>query len=458
MRFLIQYRKYTDTPSDWPGILATDAQSVLDTLQCGNHDPQAVETPVDLDMGHVVLDVLCPEWDVLIEIQAASKLLPTLTLQYVKGHQDRTNAYHRLDLMGQLNVDADAEAGGFFNRDHGASRPYVIMSPLTKGHLVFSDGTITGHYARELQEAATTKPLRDHIKTRNHWTGFTMQTVNWAAHGKAIERLPKKRTHLIKLVHGNLPTHALANKFDKGDRKCPACSDPHEDRAHVLRCASPVRSAWRQTFLIQIEQFLIEKQTKPSLQHRLLDSIELWMSSDTVDIQVNPNDYEADLQQVITQQNAIGWQQLFLGRFGTAWSRTQDHYYESRQQIGGRNRIQTGEKWQISVILFVWERWFTLWKQRNQEVHGHDAQTKAAATQRDIRRRLSLIYRQQHDYEPRVQELLFEDEEDHSRQQPTTVIQNWLSANEQVFRESARRLRSRIRQGVQSILPFLSRR
>ena len=74
----------------WIGILATDGQTVLDTLQVGDCDPQAAEAPVDLDAGHVVLDCLRPDWDILIEIQSAMKSLPQVRLQYVEGHQDKT--------------------------------------------------------------------------------------------------------------------------------------------------------------------------------------------------------------------------------------------------------------------------------------------------------------------------------------------------------------------------------
>ncbi len=51
----------------WVGILATDCQSILDTLQIGDCDSQAAEAPVDLDKGHIVLDCLCPDWNILIE-------------------------------------------------------------------------------------------------------------------------------------------------------------------------------------------------------------------------------------------------------------------------------------------------------------------------------------------------------------------------------------------------------
>ena len=298
MRFLIQYRLYADALQDWPGILATDAQSVLDTLQCGTRDIQEAETPVDLDLGKVVLDVLCPEWDILIEIQAASKLLPHLRLQYVRGHQDDEKDYSQLDLMGQLNVNADAEAKQFV-RDHGASRPQALMTPLTRCHLQFEDGTVTGHYARALQEAATTKPLKDYLQEKHGWSTVTTHVINWKGHGDALTRVPNKRTHLIKLVNDILPTHGMANKFDKGTRQCPTCPSTQEDKDHVIKCAHRTRHLWRDTFRMQLDQFLEEKGTSPAIIHLLLSAMSRWWSADDSVVTLDPDDYAPSVRTII---------------------------------------------------------------------------------------------------------------------------------------------------------------
>jgi hypothetical protein len=78
----------------WTGVIATDSQGVLDTLQTGDNDPQAVDDPVDLDHGKVVLNCLQPEWDKLIEIQAILENMPNVCLQHVEGHQDKKRPYH----------------------------------------------------------------------------------------------------------------------------------------------------------------------------------------------------------------------------------------------------------------------------------------------------------------------------------------------------------------------------
>jgi hypothetical protein len=55
----------------WKGTLVTDSQSVLRTLAGGDAKFKATDEPVRIDGTTVVLDVLCPEWDILIEIQNA---------------------------------------------------------------------------------------------------------------------------------------------------------------------------------------------------------------------------------------------------------------------------------------------------------------------------------------------------------------------------------------------------
>jgi hypothetical protein len=54
----------------WKGKIATDSQNVLNTLGGGDVDPQeARDVPINIDGATAVLDVLCPDWDNLIEIQ-----------------------------------------------------------------------------------------------------------------------------------------------------------------------------------------------------------------------------------------------------------------------------------------------------------------------------------------------------------------------------------------------------
>ena len=59
---------------------------------------------IQIDGNTVVLDVLCPDWDVLIQIQEALLHLPGLRLKLIKGLQDDNTPNARLPLLARLNV------------------------------------------------------------------------------------------------------------------------------------------------------------------------------------------------------------------------------------------------------------------------------------------------------------------------------------------------------------------
>ena len=435
----------------WVGILATDSQAVLDTLKEGDHDPQEQDVPIDLDRGEVVLDCLRPDWDILIEIQSALKRLPRVSLQYVKGHQDRTTPYTALDLMGQLNVDADKQAG-IYNLELGAYRGFAHMLPLTRAHLQLPDGTVTGRYPDVLLNEATTKPLLEYIRIKNGWDAHTLQSIHWDAHALAIKRSTTPHTHMVKYLHKTLPTHSLANKFDGGTRKCPLCGSLHEDFFHIVSCASPSRAQWRAVFLTELRDHHLQTNTSPRLSALMLQGVRQWLSSETGDdVTLDPAAYHPSLKLLIRHQNRIGWGQLFMGRFCTEWSRYQHHYLAQHPTHDDLTRLSL--TWQANLIQFVWQRWYTLWKTRNQEVHGHDARTQAAASQREARRQLVDIYRNRTMYEPHVQQLLHRDIDEHE-QHAHGVTKNWLSVNSAIFRESYRRVKQRALSGVRSIRSY----
>ena len=107
------------------------------------------------------------------------------------------------------------------------------------------------------------------------------------------------------------------------------------------------------------------------------------------------------------------------------------------------------------MILFVWDKWYTLWKHRNQELHGRDVRTRAVAESFEVRRQLREIYLKKHQLEPRVQELLF-DEVEHHYEVPTAITKNWLRINAGLIRDSMRRVQTKAIQGVRSIRTYFA--
>ena len=108
------------------------------------------KTVLSLSMDPQLFLIHCvlTDWDVLIEIQMSQQAqLPGIKFQHVRGHQDRTTAYNRLDqMLDQLNVDADSKAGRFQD-EHGSYRTQAFLMSHTRAQLLRPQGTITSHFA-----------------------------------------------------------------------------------------------------------------------------------------------------------------------------------------------------------------------------------------------------------------------------------------------------------------------
>jgi hypothetical protein len=134
---------------EWHGIIATDSQSLIDTvMQRSSHVEYSEERPDgDPNTWQVKpfpLDPLIPVGDVMRGIQVLLTSMPKIILQHVKGHQDRTTPYHRLPLLAQLNVNADDQASQY-QREHGRFQPDVLHTEWSGVHLVFPSGSVTFH-------------------------------------------------------------------------------------------------------------------------------------------------------------------------------------------------------------------------------------------------------------------------------------------------------------------------
>ena len=232
------------------------------------------------------------------------------------------------------------------------------------------------------------------------------------------------------------------------------CGSNHEDYHHILCCDHHLRNTWRQGFLRDLRDLFISSNTSPLLSNLLLESIRQWFSTPT-NIFLQPERYHPTLRQIIRQQNKIGWDQIFTGRFAIAWSKHQSLYFE---HFRGSDDIQKhGTAWQANLIKFVWERWYMLWTQRNQEVHGRDERTRKEASQRETQRQLSEIYRYRTMYEVNVQQLLHRSAAEHSHQ-PISVTKNWMAMNTKIFSESYRRVKCRALSGMRSLRTYFGKR
>ena len=446
LRFLMRIAQYTSMEGPWRGLIGTDSQSLLDKV----YEDSGTES----NKRFAALDVLDAEWDLLVEIQDALKEMPGVYLIYVKGHQDDRMAYERLPLMAQLNVDA-VRLAGTYNKEHDACRPFALMTPNTGAMLITDDGILTSKFKDKLRTRSTGPSLAEYIRSKNQWDHCTFDAVNWAAHGKAMKSRLPKRVHHTKFLHEALPTYHHLNNMDGGNRRCIGCGTCDETTDHIFRCSAPSRENWRATWWAKLDAFHSEHGTHPLLRYVLREAITQWFQPGAPE-KLSTIVFPQEVRNLIQQQNAIGWRQIFRGRFSGKWQRLQNAYYFRHNKKKSAFK-RTGERWQKTLVLVIWDSWFDLWSIRNGEIHGTTRSTRAEAERREVVRQLTELYAARQFMEPQVQEMLDEDQET-QLQRPIGVTKNWLVVAGPVIRRNVRKVRKATLQGVRSLRSYFPRR
>ena len=457
--FLHRLAEYINLHEPWHGIIATDSKSLVDTVR-GKVRPELNNQTTKVPWRRP-LDPLSSEWDVVVVgIQHLLNEMPGLKMEHIKGHQDSHRDYGHLSLLAQLNVDADAIANQY-QRDHGTHRPNVALTRWAGAHLVFPTGTVTSHYESSLRYQATAEPMRNHLRERNKWSLDVMTTINWKSHGTSIRNHMNKRTHVIKLVNGILPTNAKLHRNDNIRNRRPKCRLEKEDWEHTIRCDTPERNEWRTRMLKAVDDKCVTLKTHPELRALLVQSIRQWLQWTPKDpddqFTIKPDLHDSVIMtRLIVRQNGIGWKHILLGRFSTDWSEIQDDQYASMLNTKG-NKRRTGQRWQTAIIGELWNQWFMLWEMRNSDLHGATESSRARAEREEVERSFREIYDMREQMEPSVQQLLCQDITNHFAK-PLWFNKNWIAIHGPLVRKSVKTAKKKAIQGVRSIRQYFNQR
>lgn len=258
---------------------------------------------------------------------------------------------------------------------------------------------------------------------------------------------------MVKMIHDVLPTNSRLHRKDTRRQQCPGCPEKKEDQDHVLRCPSDTRLEARQNLLRKMEEACQGKQTDPQLQDILLKALKAWMDGKgNTEIAAAFENLREPYTTLIRQQTAIGWRQLWNGRFASKWAELQEQHY-GRMDMGRFNRAATGDKWLANTIGELWAAWMIIWETRNKDLHGHDLSSQAMAARRSIQEDIRAIYEVKHMLEPSVRDMLEDDAAAHQNR-AIWVNRNWLAVHGPLVKSSIRKFKSGIMRGVRSIKDY----
>jgi hypothetical protein len=226
---------------------------------------------------------------------------------------------------------------------------------------------------------------------------------------------------LVKYLHDLLSVGENVNRYDaKYTHQCASCQQDNETMKHLLMCPAQSRKAWRCLFLTHIRKHLAATETNLELMTIAIDGLHAVLNDTNMDHSKYPPIY----QQLLEEQESIGWTNFLKGRMTTQWALHQNRHFKER---GLLNSKTNGTTWATNLASKMLNEWLGLWKIRNEDRHGKDrvAQTKARAEQ--IRREVELLYEQADQAPPANIDHIYKNNLETQLEKTTAELIGWLS-------------------------------
>jgi hypothetical protein len=193
--------------------------------------------------------------------------------------------------------------------------------------------TVHRNLKSTIQEAIHGMALLEEMQVWYDWPNGTLEFIGWEAHRQSTQAQSHCRTHFVKLCHDLLPTGHLVCTYGTGlPDYCPLCKNPQDDFHHILKCHHLSQVTWQETLLSSLKERCYTLKTSPPLVECLLSGITSWFNHSKFPM----NDFNPAHQQLIREQDQIGWSQIFQGCLTTQWSLLQQDYYSGFKPVKGR--------------------------------------------------------------------------------------------------------------------------
>jgi exonuclease III len=339
---------------------------------------------------------LWAEFDIQAGIMEAIAAFPApIKFVHIKGHQDSKKKKEDLPFRARLNIYADALATKA-RRTLPASLRIVPFIPACEAHLILDGRSITHHFPREIRIHCNRTALFQYFFNHFGWTRATIEDIDWQPFHACMQiQTSSRRRHFTKYINKLLPVgYRMHRREPSWSPKCPTCPHPREDDNHLHSCPSRPHIESSNKTLTKLRAILVQQQTHKHLQRILLSAITHMFSGSVVHFP--PEQISVMGPRFVTlvrAQSAIGWDQLFRGKFSICWGQIQDVHLRTRPHVT-KTKLQ-GHLWTKKIVGVLWDDLYNKWSLRNQALHGHTPGEISEHAQRLLHLKVRALYDQQ---------------------------------------------------------------
>jgi hypothetical protein len=266
----------------------------------------------------------------------------------------------------------------------------IEMVTANKALLKIGSKVVPNNMVKHLRQASNAEALETYLRTdRFKWSPSTYRDIDWKPIETAISKQTESdRRRISKFAHEWLPVKTRLHKYDPTHTKhCPTCKVTAETQRHFLGCKHPSRKPYWDLLEIELGILHTKHKTDDNLQVLLMDGIrKLWREDTHTDAPYR----NAIIKKIYKKQSALGWVQLFYGRFSKTWAQAYETLYKKQHKTPS----PSGQQWVAQVIRILWKYVKDIWIHRNDDEHGRTDDQRENAKHQRLSAQVQAMYRQ----------------------------------------------------------------
>jgi hypothetical protein len=161
------------------------------------------------------------------------------------------------------------------------------------------------------------------------------------------------------------------------------CNTDVETNHHILTCDKcPIRNKIKYKYLSELGNVFDKNRIDPSTKTVITHNVQNWLNNKAAVAltSIEPNATKT-LYKAATEQQQIGWDQWFKGRWSSEWATLINH---DLQHTDAGIKHNSSTRFAKEVILLTWNYIYDVWTERNKCEHDEDGSP-------DLRRKEKLI-------------------------------------------------------------------
>lgn len=297
---------------------------------------------------------------------------------------------------------------------------------------------VSHNVIEQMRHASSSQHMRQYLQDKYKWNDQTIESIDWNAHGTALKYLPSniKRT-TIKLIHRWLPVYGHPGQnIPEEAQQCPCCKAQLETQTHYMTCEAR-KDDWQLALNNIMAAASKGKHDKTALE---ILRIGLQHGRNETDNEIPERDNPA-YRELIREQECIGWNQLYHGRWSRTWADVQD-----------KAKANSGETWVCNIIRIIWTEHHKMWKDRCAMAHEKNEENREQE-QRKYQARVKAIYAT-HDSIDEADRKILQQPIEQIMQLPSKRLKDWTTKAEKYVKDALTRAGKRIKMQTKSITSY----